>query len=155
MSDVSPIPEEYTRVSPYLCVDGAADAIEFYKEVFGAEERMRIAAPDGKIGHAEITIGDCIIMVADEYEESQVLGPKKIGGTPVTISVYVEDVDATYAKAIEKGAKSLREVKNQFYGDRAAKFEDPFGHAWSVASRFEIVSKEEILARAEKLFGGG
>src|SRR6266516_4585494 len=130
MADVNPIPEGYPRVTPYLYVDGAAAAIDFYKKVLGAEERMRMDAPGGRIGHAELTIGDSVVMLADENPEMDVRGPKTIGGTPGTIHVYVEDADATFAAALAEGAKSLRDVENQFYGDRSGRFEDPFGHTW-------------------------
>ena len=125
MSDVKPIPDDYPRITPYLCVDGAAAAIEFMTEVFDATERMRIPAPGGMIGHAEVAIGDGLIMVSDEYPEMGVLGPKKIGGTAVTISVYVEDADATFAKAVAAGATVERPVETQFYGDRGGMFVDP------------------------------
>ena len=117
MTDTAPIPTNYPRISPYLCVAGAAEAIAFYEKVLGATERMRIPMPDGKIGHAELAIGDGLIMLSDEYPEIGVLGPKSIGGSPVTISVYVEDVDATHQRALEAGAKELRAPEDQFYGD--------------------------------------
>src|SRR5688572_9258743 len=129
---VQPIPTEYPRVTPYLCVDGAAAAIDFYTSVFGATERMRMPAPDGRIGHAEIQLGNSVVMLADEYPEMDARGPKSIGGTPVMLMVYVEDVDDVVAKAIAAGAKELRAVENRFYGDRSGDIEDPFGHRWSV-----------------------
>ncbi len=153
MAKVNPIPSNYPRVSPYICVDGAASAIDFYKNVLGATERMRIPAPGGKIGHAEIMIGDGLIMLSDEYPEMGVLGPKSVGGTPVTIGVYVDDVDAAFARAIAAGAESVRAVEDQFYGDRAGQFLDPFGHRWSIASHIEDVSPEEMNERAEKMLG--
>jgi PhnB protein len=147
---VKPIPEDYPRVSPSLSIDGATAAIDFYKEVFGATERMRI--DDGeRIGHAELQIGDSVIMVADEYPEMGIVGPKKVGGTPVFLSVYVEDVDATFAKAIELGATELRPVQDQFYGDRSGNFEDPWGHRWGVATHIEDVSPEEMTRRIEAM----
>lgn len=151
MSKVNPIPGNYPRVSPYICVDGAAAAIEFYEKVFGAKERMRIPGPDGKIGHAEIMIGEGLIMLSDEYREMDVLGPKSIGGTPVAIGVYVDDVDAVFARALDAGAQPLRPVENQFYGDRSGQFLDPFGHRWNVASHIEEVSPEEMATRAKSL----
>jgi PhnB protein len=151
MAQVKPVPDGYPRVTPYLCVDGAAKAIEFYTKVFGATERMRMPAPDQKLGHAELEIGDSVVMLADEFPEMGIRSPKSIGGTPVTISVYVEDVDRAFDAAIEGGAKSLRPVEDQFYGDRVGQFEDPFGHRWSVATHVEDVSPEEMAARADAM----
>ena len=147
MIKVNPIPPNYPRVSPYLCVDGAVDAIAFYEKVLGATERMRIPMPDGTIGHAELAIGDGLIMLSDAYPDMGVLGPHAVGGTPVTISVYVEDVDAVYKRALEAGAKELRPPTDQFYGDRAAKFEDPWGHQWGIATHIEDVTPEEMAER--------
>jgi PhnB protein len=149
-TSVNPIPTDYPRVSPYLCVDGAADAIAFYTQVFGASERMRMAAPDGKVGHAEVTIGDSVIMISDEYPEMDAVGPRTVGGTPVTIHLYVEDVDATFERAVAAGAKALKPIANQFYGDRSGTFEDPFGHRWNVSSRVEELSPEEMSRRAQE-----
>ncbi len=151
---VDAIPDQYPRVMPYLHVDGAADAIRFYEEVFGATERMRMPDPGGKIGHAELQLGDSVIMLADEYPEMGIRGPSAFGGSPVTISVYVEDVDEAFAKALELGAKPVRDVENQFYGDRSGQFEDPFGHRWSVATHVEDVSPEEMQRRATEAMGG-
>jgi PhnB protein len=148
MANVKPIPEGYPQVTPYLCIDGASDAIEYYSKVFDAKERMRMPAPDGKVGHAELQIGESVIMLADEFPEMGALSPKTIGGTPVTISVYVQDVDDVFKRAIDGGAKSLRAVENQFYGDRSGQFEDPFGHHWSVASHVEDVPPDEMAKRA-------
>jgi len=153
MPDVSPIPDGYQRVTPYLCVDGAEAAIEFYGKVLGATERMRMPAPEGKIGHAEILLGDSVIMLADEHPEMGVLGPKSIGGTPVTISVYVEDVDAVFEAALAAGATERRPVENQFYGDRSGEFEDPFGHRWNVATHVEDVPPEEMEKRMAEAMG--
>ena len=155
MSEVNPIPAGYPLVSPYLCVADAAAAIEFYSSVFGARERMRIPAPGGKIGHAELEIGDSVIMLSDEYPEMGVLGPKSIGGSPVMISIYVERVDEVFARAIGAGAGELRKIENQFFGDRSGQFEDPFGHRWNVATHIEDVSTEEMQRRAAELMGGG
>ena len=152
---VKPIPEGYPQVTPYLCVDRAADAIDFYSKVFGAKERMRMPAPEGKIGHAELQIGDSIIMLADEFPDMGALGPRSVGGTPVTISVYVEDVDAVYDRAVAGGAKPVRPVEDQFYGDRSGQFEDPFGHRWSVASHVEDVPPDEMQRRMQQMMGGG
>lgn len=146
-----PIPDDYPRLSPALCVDGAAAAIDFYTEVFGARERMRIAAPGGKVGHAELELGDSLIMLSDEYPEMGVVGPHSYGGSPVYLQVYVEDVDATFATALAKGAKELRPVGDQFYGDRAGQFEDPFGHRWGVATHVEDVAPDELARRAEQM----
>jgi PhnB protein len=154
MAKVKPIPDGYPQVTPYLCVDGAAAAIEFYSEVFGAKERMHMPAPDGKIGHAEIQIGDSVIMLSDEFPEMGVRSPRAIGGTPVMISVYVQDVDKVYDRAVKAGAKALRPPENQFYGDRSGQFEDPFGHRWSVATHVEDVPADEMVRRAAEAMGG-
>jgi PhnB protein len=154
MADVKPIPDGYPQVTPYLHVDGAAAAIDFYRDVFGATERMRMPAPGDKIGHAELEIGDSVVMLSDEYPDMGILGPKALGGTPVTINVYVEDVDAAFERAINAGAKSQRPVENQFYGDRSGQFEDPFGHRWSVATHVEDVPPEEMSKRAAAAMAG-
>jgi PhnB protein len=151
---VQPIPSDYPRVIPYLSVDGAAEAIEFYASVLGAKERMRMPGPDGKIGHAELDIGDSVIMLADAMEGAGNSSPKTLGGTAVTVMVYVEDVDAVQQSAVVKGAKELRPVENQFYGDRAGSFEDPWGHQWFVATHVEDVSEEEMAKRAAEAMGG-
>lgn len=153
MANVKPIPDGYPQVTPYLYIDGAAGAIEFYSKVFGAKERMRMPAPGGKIGHAEIQIGDSVIMLADEYPEMDVRSPKAVGGTPVTMSVYVEDVDSVFERAVKEGAKALRPVEDQFYGDRSGQFEDPFGHRWSVATHVEDVPPDEMAKRAAEAMG--
>jgi PhnB protein len=153
MAAVKPKPDGYPTVSPYLNVDGAAQAIDFYRDVLGATERMRMAEPGGKVGHAELTLGDSLIMVSDEFPDMGILGPKRIGGTAVTLSVYVDDVDATFARAIERGATELRPIENQFYGDRSGQFLDPFGHRWSVATHVEDVSPEEMQRRAAAAMG--
>jgi PhnB protein len=155
MADVKPIPDGYPQVSPYLCVDGAARAIDFYREVFGATERIRMPGPEGKIGHCELQFGDSVIMLADEYPGFGAQSPLTIGGTSVTISVYNEDVDAVYEKALNAGATSVRPPQDEFYGDRAAQFDDPFGHRWSVATHIEDVSPEEMERRAAEAAGGG
>jgi PhnB protein len=158
MANVNPIPEGYPRVIPYLHVDGAVEAIDFYTSVLGATERMRMAAPDGKLGHAELQLGDAVIMLADEFPGMGASGPKAVGGTPVTIHVYVEDVDATFDRAMKAGAKEVSPVTDQFYGDRSGQFEDPFGHRWNVASHVEDVSPEEMGRRAAEVMsqmGGG
>jgi PhnB protein len=154
MAKVKPIPDGYPQVIPHLCIDGAATAIDFYVEVFGAKERMRMPAPDGKIGHAELQIGDSVIMLADEYPDMDVRGPRAFGGSPVLINVYVEDVDKVYDRAIKAGAKALRPVEDQFYGDRSGGFEDPFGHRWSIATHVEDVPPGEMAKRAKEAMGG-
>lgn len=148
MTDVKPIPDNYPQVVPYLCVDGASAAIDYYCKVFGATERMRMPEPDGRLGHAELEIGTAMIMLSDEYPDLGIRSPKTIGGTPVTISLYVEDVDKVFARAIEGGGTALRPVKDQFYGDRSGQFEDPFGHRWSVATHIEDVTAAEMAERA-------
>jgi PhnB protein len=142
---VNPIPEGYPRVTPYLIVDGAAQAIDFYKSVLGATERLRMDGPDGKVGHAELGVGDSVIMLADEHPEMDARGPRTIGGTPVSLHVYVEDAHAVFARAIEAGATEKRPVEDKFYGDRSGTFEDPFGHHWHVAS---VPRKRQPLADA-------
>ena len=152
---VKPIPDGYPRVTPYLIVNGASDAIAFYGKVLGAQERMRMPDPAGGIGHAELTLGDSVIMLADEHPEMGFQGPKTIGGTSVTISVYVDDVDATFSQAVQSGATVVRELENQFYGDRSGQFEDPFGHRWNIATHVEDVSPEEMGKRAAAAATGG
>jgi PhnB protein len=153
MANVKPIPDGYPQVTPYLSVDDGNAAIEFYKTVLGATERVRMAGPDGKVGHAELQIGDSLLMLADEVPEMGNPSPKSVGGTPVTISMYVDDVDAVFDRAVQAGAKPLRPVENQFYGDRAGQFEDPFGHRWSVATHVEDVPPDEMQRRAEAMGG--
>jgi len=148
-----PVPSGYPTVTPYLCIDGATEAIKFYTDVFGATERMRIPAPDGKVGHAEIEIGNSVVMLSDEWPDMQVFGPRTVGGTPVTLSVYVPDVDATFGKAVAAGAKPIQEVENKFYGDRSGQFEDPFGHRWNVLTHVEDVSADEMQRRAAEVMG--
>jgi PhnB protein len=155
MPDVDPIPAGYPRVTPYLCCRGAAAAIDFYRDVLGAVERMRMPGdtPD-TVGHAELEIGDGLVMIADEFPDHGFLSPKAIGGTPVTIHVYVTDADAVFAQAIARGATATREVENQFYGDRSGQFEDPFGHRWNVACHVEDVSEEEMAKRMAEMMPG-
>lgn len=150
---VKPIPDGYPRVSANLAVDGAADAIEFYKSVFGATERLRMEGAPGQVIHAELEIGDSVLMLADEAPKRGFLGPKKLGGTPVTISLYVEDVDVTYAAAVEAGATELRAPDTKFYGERTAQLEDPWGHHWSLVTRVEDVSPEELDRRMQAMRG--
>jgi PhnB protein len=148
-----PIPDGYPRVAPYLSIDGAAAAIDFYTTVLGAKERMTMPGPEGKVGHAELSIGDSLIMLADEFPDMGARSPRSVGGSPVTIHVYVEDVDATFERAIEAGATALRPVENKFYGDRGGEFEDPFGHRWSIATHVEDVSPEEMQQRMGQMPG--
>jgi PhnB protein len=150
-----PIPSDYPRVTPYLIVDGASAAIDFYSSVLGAVERMRMAGPGGKVGHAELGIGDSVIMLADEHLDMDVRGPRTIGGTPVTLHVYVENADDAFERAIQAGAKSLRPVEDKFYGDRSGQFEDPFGHRWDVATHVEDVPPEEMSTRAAAAMAAG
>ena len=153
--EVRPIPEGYGAVTPYLIVNGAARAIEFYKQAFGATETFRMERPDGRVGHAEIKIGDSHVMLADEHPEMGARGPQTIGGSPISLVLYVEDVDATVNRAVEAGAKLTRPVANQFYGDRTGGVEDPFGHAWYVATHVEDVAPEEMQKRAAAAHQGG
>lgn len=144
---VKAIPDGYPRVTPYLVVDDASAAIAFYRDVLGATERMRMPAPDDKVGHAELEIGDSLVMLADEFPDMDAHGPKTVGGTPVSLHVYVEDSDAVFDRAVQAGAKALRPVEDKFYGDRSGEFEDPFGHRWSVATHVEDVPPDEMEKR--------
>jgi PhnB protein len=155
MADVKPIPDGYPRVSAYLVIAGASGAIDFYRSVFGAEERVRMDGPDGKVGHAELQIGDSVVMLADEFPGMGPPSPTTIGGTPVSLMVYVEDVDATFGRALEAGATQVEPVEDKFYGDRSGQFLDPFGHRWNVASHVEDVSPEEMGKRAAEAVAGG
>lgn len=140
--------------TPYLCVKGAADALRFYVEAFGAVETMRLVDPnDGRVGHAEIRIGDAVVMLADEYPEMRILSPATLGGSPVTIHLYVPDVDAFVARAVVAGATLARPVADQFYGDRAGRITDPFGHVWHLATRKETLSDAEVHRRFDALYG--
>ena len=145
---VKAVPDGYHSVTPYLIVDGAARALDFYKRVFGATEKMRMPGPDGKIGHAEITIGDSMIMLADEHPDRGARGPRAFGGAAVGIMVYVNDVDATVKSAVAEGAKLVQPVEDKFYGDRMGSIEDPFGHKWHVGTHKEDVPPEEMKRRA-------
>jgi PhnB protein len=148
MAQVKPIPDGYPRMTPYLIVDGAAQAIEFYKKVFGATEKMRMPSPGGKVGHAELTLGDSMIMLADEHPEMGARAPRAYGGAAVSLMIYVPNVDDTVKTASAAGAKIVRQVENQFYGDRMGTIEDPFGHRWYVATHVEDVPPEEMAKRA-------
>ncbi|MFN8018873.1 MAG: VOC family protein [Acidimicrobiales bacterium] len=151
----APLRPEYPRLSPYLAVDGAADAIAFYCDVFGFEQRGDVmTAPDGRIGHAELVHDGSVLMVADEWPEVEAVGPTTIGGSPVQLHLYVEDVDAVYAAAVQSGAVSQREPEDQFYGDRTAAVLDPWGHRWSLATHVEDVDDDEMARRAQEALGG-
>jgi PhnB protein len=155
MADVKPIPDGYPQIIPSLVIDGAGAAIEFYADVLGTTVRMRMDSPDGKVGHAELQLGDSVVMLSDEFPEMGFLGPKSVGGTPVTMSVYVDDVDAVYQKALGAGATELRAVEDQFYGDRSGLFEDPFGHRWNVGTHVEDVPEDELARRAAEMTSQG
>ena len=146
------IPAGYHTVTPYLIVKGAADAITFYEKAFDAKEVMRMADPSGKVGHAEIKIGDSRIMLADEVPEMGFRGPSTFGGSPVSLMLYVKDVDKTVAQATMAGARIVRPVEDKFYGDRAGSIEDPYGHTWTVATHIEDLSMGEIEKRAAQTF---
>jgi PhnB protein len=151
---VKPIPEGYHSVTPYLILDNATRALEFYKKALGAVELMRMPAPGGRIGHAEIKIGDSPIMLADESEEMGYRSARKLGGSPISLMVYVEDVDARVAQAVAAGAKITRPIANQFYGDRTGGIEDPFGYHWYIATHVEDVPPDELKRRASIAMGG-
>jgi PhnB protein len=144
-----PVPDGYHAVTPYLICADATRAIGFYREAFGATERMRLGAPRGKIGHAEIAIGDCVVMLADEHPEMGARAPRSYGGSPVSLVVYVADVDATVARATAAGATLQRAVEDKFYGDRMGSIVDPDGHIWHVATHIEDLAPEELRRRAE------
>lgn len=150
---VKAIPDGFRSVTPYLVVKGGNEAIEFYKQAFGAVERYRLPAPDGKgVGHAEITVGDSIVMLSDEFPEYGKLSPTSTKGTSVTLALYVEDVDAVFAKAIAAGAKVMQPVADKFYGDRSGCIVDPFGHEWTIMTHKEDVSPEEMDRRLKEFY---
>ena len=153
MPSVKPIPDGYRTLTPYLIVTDGAAAIDFYEQVFGAHITMRLDGPSGKVGHAQLQIGDSLIMLADEFPEHKAHAPGHFGGSPVTLHLYVEDVDAVVARATGAGAALTRAVENQFYGDRSGSFIDPFGHVWHVATHIEDVPPDEITRRAAALHG--
>lgn len=144
---VQSVPDGYHTVTPYLIINGAAQAIEFYRSAFGAMELVRMPDPKGRIAHAEIKIGDSVIMLADEHQEMGYRGPRTLGGTSVSIVLYVPDVDTVFARAVKAGGKSQRAVADQFYGDRMGTLEDPFGHVWTIGTHIEDVSPEEMKRR--------
>jgi PhnB protein len=144
-----PIPEGYHTLTPYLAVDNATEAIEFYKRAFGAEERVRMPGPGGTIGHAELAIGDSLVMLSDPFPQSSVRAPKELGGTSASVFMYVEDVDAVVKQAVDAGATVTMEVEDQFWGDRFGTVSDPFGHSWSIATHVEDLTPEEIAERGK------
>jgi PhnB protein len=144
-----PIPEGYHALTPYLAVDDAARAIEYYKEAFGAVERGRMAAPDGKISHAELEIGDSLIMLSDPFPQSSTRPPSELSGTSASVFMYVEDVDAVVKRAVDAGASITMEVADQFWGDRFGAVTDPFGHVWSIATHIEDLTPDEIAERGK------
>lgn len=154
MAKIKPIPDGYRRVTPYLIISGAGDAIDYYTKTFGMKERMRMGGPDGKVGHAELELGDSVVMLADEFPDMGIKSPKTLGGTPAFNHIYVEDVDATFNEAVKTGSKVVQPLENKFYGDRAGQIEDPFGHMWSIASHVEDVSEEEMMKRAQEMADG-
>lgn len=151
MAKVKPIPEGYHSLTPYLYIRGAARAIDFYKNVFGAQEKMRMPGPDGKVMHAELQIGDSVLMLADENLQAQVKSPETLGGTTNSLLIYTENVDSVVESAVKSGARILRPVADQFFGDRMGTIVDPFGQVWSVATHIEDVSPEEMKKRMAKM----
>ena len=151
---VKPIPEGYHSVTPYLICRGGADAIEFYNKAFGAVELFRFGSPDGKIGHAEIKVGDSPIMLADEYPDMGYKGPQSLGGSPVSLMIYVDDVDTVFNQAVAAGATVKEALQDKFYGDRMGTVIDPFGHRWHLATHKEDVSIEEMQQRAKAAHSG-
>ena len=148
MSTVNPIPDQYPRVTPHLSIAGAADAIDFYTSVLGATERIRMAMPDGTVAHAEVVIGESVIMIGDEnWPGGHEPSPATLGGSPVALFVYVEDVDGVFARALEAGATSVQEPEDHFYGDRVAMFDDPYGHRWNLGTHIEDVPPAEMERR--------
>jgi PhnB protein len=154
MSTVKAIPAGHRTVTPYLAIKNAAKALEFYKKAFGATETYKLMMPDGRLGHAEIRLGDSMIMLSDEFPEYGGKAPDTLGGSPVSIHLYVEDVDAFFKKALAAGAKERKPVMDQFYGDRSGQLEDPFGHLWWVATHKEDIAQEELQNRVQAMFAG-
>jgi PhnB protein len=152
MSNVQPIPAGHHTVTPYLIIKNAAKALEFYKNAYGATETYRLQLPDGRVGHAEIRLGDSLIMLADEFPEYGGKAPETLGGSPVNIHLYVDDVDGFFKKALAAGANERKPVMDQFYGDRSGQLEDPFGHLWWVATHKEEVSPDEMQKRVQAMF---
>lgn len=150
-SAVKPVPTGYHSITPYMIVRGAARAIDFYKQAFGAVEMLRIPGPNNTIGHAEIQIGDSVVMLADEMPDAPYRSPDAFGGSPVSLMIYIENVDNVFARALALGAKQVRAVQDQFYGDRSGNLIDPFGHVWTVATHVEDVTPEELQRRMDAL----
>ena len=148
---VEPIPADFHTVTPYLIIRNAAAALEFYKQAFNAEELFRLEMPGDKIGHAEMKIGDSIVMLADEVPERDLLSPESLGGSAVNLMIYVEDVDARYKQAIDAGATIVSDVQDQFYGDRSGCLKDPFGHGWTIATHVEDMTPEEVKQRMQNM----
>ncbi len=146
---VKPVPEGYHSVTPYLICKGASAAIDYYKKAFGATELMRMGAPGGQIGHAEIKIGDSVIMLADEFPDMKALSPSTIGGTAVSLMVYVDDVDSVFKRALAAGGTQVHPLEDKFYGDRSGTLTDPFGHMWTISTHKEDVPPEEMQRREE------
>ena len=144
---VKPMPDGFHVITPYLIVKGAAAAIEYYKKAFGATELMRLPQPDGRVGHAELKIGDSVFMLADEFPEMKIVGPATLGNTSVGLLLHVENADAVFDKAVSLGAKVEKQMADQFYGDRTGTIEDPFGHKWTISHHVEDVSPEEMKRR--------
>jgi PhnB protein len=152
MTNVKPIPEGYHTITPHLIVKNGAQAIEFYKKAFGAEELFRMNTPDGNVGHAQLKIGDSLFMLADEFPQMGALSPESIGGSPVSMYVYVEDVDTVFNQAVSAGATVVNPVMDMFYGDRWGHLKDPFGHFWSIATHKKDLTPDELKKAAEKAF---
>jgi PhnB protein len=152
VSTVNPIPDHYPRVTPHLSIAGAAEAIDFYTSVLGGTERMRMAMPDGTIAHAEIEIGGSVVMIGDEnWPGGHEPSPATLGGSPVALFVYVEDVDEVFERALQNGAVTVEEPEDHFYGDRVAMFDDPYGHRWNIATHIEDVPPEEMERRMAEM----
>ena len=151
---VKPIPEGYHSVTPYLIVKNSAEAIEWYKTALGATEKMRLPGPDGSLMHAEFQVGDSVVMMAEENPQMGAIAPATLGGSPVSICLYVEDVNAAFPKAIAAGATELRPLQDQFYGDRSGTLKDPYGHTWTIASHIEDLTDAEIEKRMGEMFSG-
>ena len=147
---VKPIPDGYHTATPYLTLDDAAAAIAYYEKAFGAKERVRMDTPDGKVGHAELEIGDSLVMLSDEFPQGSTRSPKELGGTSAGVFMYVEDVDAVVKRAVDAGATVTMEVADQFWGDRFGSIRDPFGHSWSIATHVEDVTPEQVAERARE-----
>jgi len=154
MATVKPVPDGYPSLTPYLIVRDGAAAVAFYQTVFGARLRMKLDGPGGKVGHAELEIGNSVVMLADEHPEMGALAPPSVGGTPVGLHLYLDEVDAVAKKAVANGAILKRPVENQFYGDRLGSIVDPFGHLWHISTHVEDVAPDEIARRAAALARG-